>query len=279
MSVRTTALLPLLLAVLAAAVVPGCSQNPVTGERQLSLIPRQQEVAMGEEAAPQFKEEFGGEVTDPQVQNYVRSVGQRVARVAARDLPYEFTAVRDDTPNAFALPGGKIFITAGLLNRLTNEQQLAAVLAHEVAHADIGHNVQALQRQMGVEVLAQAAGAVIGGTAGEAAAAATKVVGGMRTLSYSRDAEYEADRYGMIYMERAGYNPWGMVELLTVLYNLSQQQGGRLTEMFQTHPLTSNRIERAETQAREDFPRYSRDAASPQAPRAPQTPQSPTGTL
>lgn len=250
----------LLIAVMGmSAAMSGCSSNPATGERQLSLISREQEIAMGEEAAPQFKEEFGGEVPSRRLQEYVTSIGMGIARRSDRpDLPWEFAVVQEDTPNAFALPGGKIFITDGLMQIMESERELAAVLAHEIAHVNAKHNVQAIQRQMGTSLLIQVAGAVVGADYEAVAEAAGKVVGAMANLSYSRDAEYQADEYGIEYMQRAGHNPWGMVDLLTTLQEASGHQGGRLSEMFQTHPLTENRIEHARTilEDREDYGRY-----------------------
>ncbi len=233
----------------------GCSKNKATGEMQLDLISDQEEIAMGEEAAPKFKEEFGGEVSNRTLQSYVSSVGQHVAKQAEREMPYEFTLVRSDVPNAFALPGGKIFLTAGLMAKMQNERQLAAVLGHEVAHVAAEHNVQGLQRQMGVAVLAELAGVMLGGDKAQAAEAATKVVGGMVNLKYSRVAEHEADVIGIRYMQRAGYNPWGMVGLLKVLQALSggPESESDLANIFQTHPLTSDRIEKARQTIREKF--------------------------
>ena len=237
----------MILPVLTAAVMlGGCGTNPVTGKKQFLLISRDQEIAMGEEAAPEFEKEFDGEVPNQELQQYVGSVGAKLAAVSERPMPYEYTLVASDVPNAFALPGGKIFITAGLMSRMSNERELAAVLGHETAHVAAMHNVQGMLRQMGSAVLVQVAGIIVGADKQKAAEAAAKVVGAMANLKYSRNDEYEGDKYGILYMTRAGYNPYGMVELLTTLKNLSDTEGGTLTEMFQTHPLTSKRIEEAQ---------------------------------
>ena len=229
-------------AALASALACGCSTNPVTGRNELILIPANQEIAIGVQAAPQFAQESGGPVPDATLQAYISEVGGKVAAVSDRQLPYEFTLVASKVPNAFALPGGKIFVTAGLMARMTNERQLAAVLAHEVVHAAAKHSVKQLQKQMGASVLIELAGYVAGADKAAAAKAATEIATNMGTLHYSRSDEYQADEYGLIYLARAGYNPWGMVELLNVLYGLSETEPDSLTEMFQTHPLTSKRI-------------------------------------
>ena len=227
-------------------VVGGCSTNLATGKKHLIFISQEQEISIGTEAAPEFEKEFGGKVPDKRLQAYVQMVGAKVSAVSEREeIPYEFTLVRSKIPNAFALPGGKIFITAGLMSKMTNERQLAAVLAHETGHVAAQHNVLGMQQQMGARVLADLAGQLAGEEKGDAAQAATQIVAGMVGLKYSRKHEYKADELGIRYMTRAGYNPWGMVELLTVLLNLSESEPGSLTEMFQTHPLTSKRIEEA----------------------------------
>ncbi len=252
-------------------LVGGCSVNPVTGKREFIAISREREIAMGVEAAPEFEKEAGGKVPNDQLQAYVRMVGGKVSAVGVshRDMPYEFTLAASDVANAFALPGGKIFITAGLMRRMTNERQLAAVLAHETVHVAAKHNVKGMQRQMGVAVLVEIAGHVAGEEKAEAAKAATKIVAAMGTLRYSRGDEYQADEVGIRYMTDAGYNPWGMVELLTVLYNLSESEPGSLAEFFLTHPLTSKRIETAQEIIRGNskFDRYSLENPDPHTAR------------
>jgi len=247
----------------------GCSTNPVTGKRELVLISRDQEIQMGTEAAPEFEKEFGGKVQNQKLQDYVQMIGRKIAQYSHRDMPYEFTLVSSDVPNAFALPGGRVFITAGLMRRLTNERQLAAVLGHEIGHVATRHNVKGMQRQMGAAVLAEVAGAVVGGNKGKAAEAGVKIASSVANLSYSREDEYQADEVGLIYMTKAGYNPWGMVEMLTVLYKLNQNEPGTLGEMFQTHPITSKRIERVQEMIRsgEDYRKYSADSKDPNSAR------------
>ncbi|MCK4601984.1 MAG: M48 family metalloprotease [Phycisphaerae bacterium] len=231
--------------VLLAIVAPGCSRNPVTGEREFVFISPAQEIAIGNEAAPQFEDEFGGKVPNEALQAYVRSVGERVAAVSDRQMPYEYALLASNVPNAFALPGGKIYVTAGLMSRMAGERELAAVLGHETGHVAARHNVKQLQQSVGWSVLIRVAGYAAGEDKREAAETIAKVVAGMTQLKYSRGDEYEADETGIKYMAEAGYNPWGMVELLTSLKNLSDSEPGTFGEMFQTHPLTSKRIDKA----------------------------------
>ncbi len=256
--------LVLLASLVGLSALAGCATNPVTGERELVLISREQEIAMGNEAGPEFEKEFGGKVQNAALQKYVQMVGRQVAEISDRPMPYTYTLVASDTPNAFALPGGPIFITAGLMKRMTNERQLAAVLGHETGHVAARHSVRQMQKQMGaqllVEIAGRAGGAEGGGTVGDVA----KIVSTMAILKYSREDEYQADELGIKYAAKAGYNPWGVVELLTLLQAMQDAEPGRFQEMFQTHPLSSNRIERARLMLLQD-PAYE-GKFSPAAP-------------
>jgi predicted Zn-dependent protease len=259
---RGIALLGLLAMGLAAG---GCTTNPATGKSEFIVIPESQEIAMGREAAPQFEKEFGGRVPNEVLQSYVQGIGQRIAGVADRKMEYDYTLVSSNVPNAFALPGGQIFITAGLMSRMDNERQLAAVLGHETGHVCALHNVKGMQRQMGTAVLVEVAGHVVGG--GDTTKDAAKIVGTMVNLRYSRGDEYQADMLGIRYMTRAGYNPWGMVGLLDVLYSLSESEPGSLAELFQTHPVTSKRIAEAKEIIAAEHPKARQDQPDPQAAR------------
>jgi predicted Zn-dependent protease len=258
-----------LLSLLISPLLVGCSKNPVTGKSEFIMISREEEIALGEEAGPKFEAEFGGKVPHAGLQSYIRGVGAKIAAVSDRPMPYEFTLLASDIPNAFALPGGKLYVTAGLMSRMQNERELAAVLGHEVTHVAARHNVKGLQRQIGAAVLVELAGIMVGADKEAAAEAAAKIVAGMVNLNYSRDHEYEADKYGIQYMSKAGYNPYGMVELLETLFALHDSEPGSFGEMFQTHPLTSKRINTAKDVIRNDarLSRYSATAPDPNARR------------
>jgi len=265
---RTLRLVVLVMPVALAGLAVGCSTNPVTGKKQLILISTEQEVALGADAAPQFEGEFGGLVPDGELQAYVRDIGSRLADHSDRkDVRYEFALLASDVPNAFALPGGKVYVTAGLMVLMTNERQLAGVLGHEITHVAAKHNVMGMQRQMGAAVLVELAGYAAGGDKAKAAEAATQIASGMVNLKYGRDDEYQADQYGCKYMAKAGYNPWGVVEMLEVLKGLHDSEPGSLGELFQTHPITSKRIERARGVVRSEYPQYSPESPDPKAGR------------
>jgi len=272
LTMRCRSRLPLVLltALVGLSALAGCAMNPVTGKRELVLISEAQEIAMGNEAAPEFEKEFGGKVASADLQQYVQSVGMRLADVSDRPMPYTYTLVASDTPNAFALPGGNVFITAGLMRRMTNERQLAAVLGHETGHVAARHSVQQMQKQMGAQLLMEIAARATGAEGGSTTSDVANIVANMVLLKYSRDDEYQADELGVKYAAKAGYNPWGMVELLTLLKAMEESEPGRFQEMFQTHPLSSNRIERARLMLLQD-PAYegkhSPAAADPNAQR------------
>jgi predicted Zn-dependent protease len=252
-----------MLLMAASAHLAGCSRNPATGERELRWLSDEQEIAMGDEAAPQFEQEFKGAVPDPQVQAYVERVGKQLAAQSERPMPYKFSLLRSDIPNAFALPGGRIYVTNGLLQVMGSQRELGAVLGHEVGHVAARHNVRALERQMGAELLAAVAGAAVGGRGGQAAEVAAKVTAGMLNLRYSRQDEYQADQLGIRYLAKANDNPWGMVEMLNELAEAAGSEGSRLGEMFSTHPLTNKRIEEAADIVRRQYPQARQGDAAP----------------
>ena len=227
-------------------LLTGCSVNPVTGEKQLSLIGESQALAMGAEQYTPTQQTQGGQFyIDPELTLYVREVGNKLARVSDRpDLPYEFVVLNSGVPNAWALPGGKIAINRGLLTELEDEAQLASVLGHEIVHAAARHSVQRMQQGMlisaGVAGLGFAlsdnewAGLLMGGAA----------VGAQLALAqYGQGDELESDHYGMLYMKEAGYDPQAAVELQEIFLQLSKgQQAGFVDGLFATHPPSAKRV-------------------------------------
>ncbi|MBS3734877.1 MAG: M48 family metalloprotease [Phycisphaerae bacterium] len=250
-------------------LIVGCLllASPVmsAGCNKVFLFSREDEIALGEKYGPEFEAEYGGRVDDARVQEYVSSIGLDLTTAAERDMPYQFALLRSHTPNAFAVPGGRIYVTVGLMKDMTNERQLAAVLGHEIGHIVHRDSAKGLQRQLGVELLAAIVGEAVGGGGGTAAKTAAKVVGGLVNLRYSRDQEYNADQAGIKHMAAVGYNPWGMVELLRLLER--EKEAGTLGEMLSTHPLTSKRIEEVEDTLREDYPAFSPTQPDPNAGR------------
>ena len=247
----------LIMLMLAMALSVGCSISDVTGKKEVILISTDEEITLGKQAGPEIEKEFDNKVPNENIQKYVANVGGKLADVSDRPMPYEFALLASKIPNGFALPGGKIYVTAGLVSRMTNERQLAAVLAHEVVHVADKHSVKGLQRQMGASILVELVGMAVGGDTAQSAQAAAELAAGITNLKYSRGDESTSDAVGIRYMVRAGYNPWGMVELLELLQSLSNTEPGLFGDFFATHPLTSKRIKEARDIIQKDYSEFS----------------------
>lgn len=241
--------LPMLLATL--LFLQACTTNPVTGESEITLMSEAQELAIGEQQYLPTQQSQGGELTiDAGLSDYVSEVGQRLAAVSDRELPYEFVVLNSSVPNAWALPGGKIAINRGLLTALENESELAAVLGHEVIHAAARHTAQAQTRGMLLQgaLLASAIGA---GNSEYANLIVSGASIGAQLISqrYSRDAELESDHYGIRYMVRAGYDPRGAVTLQEKFVALSKGRNPSWIEgLFASHPPSNERVRQARMQ-------------------------------
>ncbi|MDX1763646.1 MAG: M48 family metalloprotease [bacterium] len=236
----------MLLFCLLVAFLSGCAVNPVTGKKELTLISESSEIALGAQNYGPTRQSQGGEyILDPQLTAYVSGVGQRIARISDRpDLPYEFTVLNNSTPNAWALPGGKIAINRGMLTEMNSEAELAAVLAHEVVHAAARHSAKSVERGMLLQV-----GLIGVGIAASNSQYADILVGvgqlGLQLISttYRRNAELESDYYGMNYRARAGYDPKAAVTLQETFLRLSQgRQSDWLSGLFASHPPSRERV-------------------------------------
>jgi predicted Zn-dependent protease len=219
------------------ALCAGCAVNPLTGEQEFMLMTESQDLEIGKKYAPQIEKEMGGKIPDNALQNYINSVGQKVAMVShRRTWEYHFAALDDDMVNAFALPGGYIFITKGMLKHLTTEAQLASILGHEVAHIVARDTAALMSREIGIDILLTAVTTESTSSTARTAADLTRQIIGLR---FSRRDEKDADYAGLDYMVRAGYNPNGMVETMQMLQD---QQKTRTVEFFSTHPSPANRV-------------------------------------
>ncbi len=234
------------VAVVLAIYAAGCAVNPVTHESQLSLMSPQQEVATGQELYPVYTQMSFGLFQDPVLQDYVQTVGKRLAAVSHRpNMPYEFNVVNGSEMNAYALPGGKISITRGMVTKLQNEAQLAAVLAHEIGHVSAMHHATFYTRQVVAGLLTGIGSSVLqaSGIAGaDLIAQAGLLAANLTLMKYSRDQERQADELGMEYMVRAQYNPAGYVQTMALLQEEGQREPTLLESFFSSHPLTTERI-------------------------------------
>ena len=235
------------------------SVNPTTGETQYVAITPQQEIALGLASAPQMMQEYGGPSQDARASAIVEAVGQKV--VAGSDAArsgYEFHFVLLGDPktiNAFALPGGPVFMTEGLFSKLTTEGQIAGVLGHEIGHVIGRHGAEQIAKQQLSQGLT---GALILSTYdpdnrnSASTAQMAILVANLVSLKYGRDDELEADKFGIKLMGEAGYDPRAMLGLMKVLEESSQ--GGAPPEFFSTHPNPGNREEHITAEIEKLYP-------------------------
>jgi predicted Zn-dependent protease len=244
---RKLSLLLILMVHLAA-----CQVNPVTGERNFQIYDSDWENQVGTQMYAPMKQSQGGDfLLDPALSDYVESVGERLAARARRkdEFEFEFSILNDSVPNAWALPGGKIVINRGLLTELGSEAELAAVLGHEIVHADAAHGARAQSKGMLTQIGAVATMVILGSTieseSGRQIAMMVPALGAqLLTTKYGRDAERESDEYGMRYMSEAGYDPQGAIELQETFVKLSEGRNQDwLSGMFASHPPSRERVE------------------------------------
>jgi predicted Zn-dependent protease len=258
--VRSLIRLSIALLVILLGLVTYCGntvENPVTGEQQQVQLSPQQEISLGLQARQQMVTQYGGFYPDKLLQQYIDRVGKQVvARSIASKSPYpfEFYLLRDDrTVNAFALPGGQVFVTIALLKRLTSEAQLAAVLSHEVGHVVARHGAEHLTKQpFSQQLLTAVSTTSNSGFSADPANVLTQAVKQLIGLRYGRDDELESDRLGLRFMTEAGYDPQGIIQLMQRL-NASRQSGQPLA-FFSTHPSPDNRVKRLQTLITQTYP-------------------------
>lgn len=225
------------LGLLCSLAFTGCATNPITGQSELMLIAEDQDIAIGRQYAPEVARQMGGEIAQRELQNYINGVGQSIAAVCQKPgWQYRYIALNDKTANAFALPGGYVFITKGMLEKLSSEAQLAAILSHETAHIVARHSSSQMSRQIGMEILLSA---VTSESTSQGVLTAANIGSQIIGLGYSREQESQADLAGIEYMVKAGYNPYGMLETMRML---QEQNAARPVEFFSTHPNPENRI-------------------------------------
>lgn len=222
-----------------------CARNPVTGKNELSLISESQEIEMGRQSAQQVAKSIGY-YDDPQVQAYVSAIGLKMARASERpNLPWEFHVVNDASVNAFALPGGFIYVTRGLMTTINNEAELATVIGHEIGHVTNRHSVQQISKAQ-IAQLGLGVGSILSSDIARVAGLASQGLG-ILFLKYSRDAESQADLAGFRYALNQNYDVREMANVFQTLDRESAAAGGgRLPEWLATHPNPGTRIQKTE---------------------------------
>ena len=234
------------------------SYNPITDQKQHVSISKEQEIALGLQAKPSMERQYGGESRDPRKQALVKEVGTEIVSksdASRTDYRYDFHLLADpSTINAFALPGGQVFITEGLFKHLKTRGQLASVLSHEVGHVAARHSAQHLAKQRLTQGLT---GATVIATydpdnpSSRASAQVAMMVGQLVNLKFNRNDELEADKLGVRFAVDAGYDPRSMIKVMEILRDQSRS---RQPEFFSTHPNPENRIEKINAAIKEEFP-------------------------
>ena len=220
------------------------------GAGNFNLISIEEEWQLGQ----QISQDVARQVrfnNDPAVNEYVRSMGQRIVAQAPdpfNRLPWEFHVVDDPSINAFAIPGGHVYVNTGLIAAAENASQLAGVMAHEISHVTARHTTESISRQYGLSILA---GLVLGQNPGTVSQIAAQIIAGGAIARFSREDEREADELGIQAMYRAGYDPRGMAAMFRTLLAQQRSSPGRVEQFFSTHPTTEERIRDSERRASE----------------------------
>ncbi len=213
--------------------------DPLTGKEVYTLLPEEKEIELGKLYVPLAIDQNDGRYPDKEVQKYIQSIGLKIAKVVPRKLPYQFFVVNSPVVNAFALPGGKIFVNIGLLYVLENESQLAGVLGHELAHVNARHHARFLEKQYGMAILFNILAILLANQQNADIFLQFGKIGvQLLTLKYSRDQEREADRLGVRFAYEAGYDPRGLLETFLIFKKLDKV---KVPEWLLTHPLPENR--------------------------------------
>ncbi len=246
----------LLSSTAAAGWLVGCATNPVTGENQFMLVSEQQEIAMDKQHSPhQFSSDYGT-VQDTKLNNYVSKTSHKLAALTHRPhMPYSFRVVNANYVNAYAFPGGSIATTRGIMLKMRNEGELAALMGHELAHVNARHTAEIMSKSQITNLVVGGLSAYVGANSsyGKLATQLGMLGSGALLASYSRDNERQADALGMEYMVKAGYGPDGMVGLMNILNNLSKGKHSAAQLLFSTHPMSSERYNTAVNTARNDY--------------------------
>lgn len=226
----------LLFLVLSCATV----QDPLTGKPTFTLLPPEQEIAIGKKVIPQAINENNGLYPDEEVQNYIRKIGYKVASKSPRQVDYQFFLVNSKEVNAFALPGGPVFVNRGLILILDNESELAGVMAHEVGHITARHHAKFLEKTYGMNILLNIlAVATSNSQYQQVVMQLAQVSAGLLQLKYSRDQESEADALGVRFIYEAGYDPRGLISTFEKFKSMEKVS---TPKWLLSHPLPEDRI-------------------------------------
>jgi beta-barrel assembly-enhancing protease len=220
----------------------------------LNIYSIEREIALGKQLAEEVQRQ-AKVVGDPLISEYVNRLGQNLARNSDAKVPFTFQVIEGDSPNAFALPGGYVFVYTGLLKLADEEDELAAALAHEIAHVAARHMTKQATKSEIVSLASIPAGVILGGGIGAIAARQGASLGIPAVfLHFTRKDESEADYLGLQYLYAAGYDPNGAISVLEKFESLQKRAPGKLAQVFSTHPMDAERIEKAEKEIERILP-------------------------
>ncbi len=253
-------LLRLLVPVLLFLGLTSCATNPVSGQPDLVFLTEAQEVSLGRSNDPKIRQQYGV-YNDPELQAYVQRVGDRLAKKSHRPtLKYTFTVLDSEEVNAFALPGGYVYITRGIMAYIQNEAELAAVLGHEIGHVTARHGVNQYTRAMAAQIGAGVLSAVVPQLGNQLGQELLNILGNALLSGYGREDELQADRLGAEYIARTGYDPDAVIGVVSILKNQEEFEKKRAAAenreprvyhgVFASHPSADTRLQQAVGEAR-----------------------------
>jgi predicted Zn-dependent protease len=251
-----------LSALASAGALTGCAANPVTGKSQLMLVSEDEEIQIDKKNSPyQFSADYGT-VRDPLLADYMERTGKKVASKTHRpQMPYDFKVVNATYVNAYAFPGGSIATTRGILLRLGDEAELAALLGHELGHVNARHTAEQMSKGQVTQGVVGGLAAIIGTQGriyGQIASQIGMIGAGALLASYSRENEHQADKLGLEYMVKAGYGSKGFIGLMDILNNMNKHKSSTMELLFATHPMSSERYRIAVERVQKSY-KYAED--------------------
>jgi len=240
-------------AILSISVIACVAEvDPLSGKKIYTLLSTEQEIQIGHKVIPSAINENDGLYPDREVQNYVKEIGTRIALVTPRKVDYQFYVVNSPQINAFALPGGPVFVTRGLLLKMEKESELAGVLSHELGHINARHHAKFLEKTYGMNMLIGILGVALQESKyASAVMSLAQISAGLLQLKFSRDQENEADSLGVRFSYQAGYDPEG---LLTMFEKFKAMEKGGTVEWLSTHPLPDTRIKNVQQIISQQYP-------------------------
>jgi predicted Zn-dependent protease len=237
---------------LVASVAGFAAEKPREVGKGINFYSLEREIALGRQLAQEVQRQ-SKLVEDPIVAEYVNRLGQNLVRNSDAKVPFTFKIIQDEILNAFALPGGFIFVNSGLIKASESEAELASAMAHEVAHVAARHMTRQATRSQLANLASIPLSVLLGGWTGYAVRQGAGVAIPMTFLKFGRGFEEEADSLGVLYLYQTGYDPTASIDVFERLLSLEKKRPGRMAQVFATHPMNGSRIQKAQKQIQEQL--------------------------